>query len=76
MAKINAAVDARQSNHHKPLYFFVCSIFKNFSKNKVALSNEKNSFQLVHIAFLFVQTIGIAIKAAGSAIIHLAATIK
>jgi|GEM_PF-4655221 len=30
MARINAAVEARQTNHQNPLYFFVCSIISKF----------------------------------------------
>ncbi len=30
IAKINAAVEARNTSHHIPLYFLVCSIIKSF----------------------------------------------
>jgi hypothetical protein len=50
IAKIKAAVEARNISNHNPLYFFVCSIFKNLRKNKVAWLNGKKSFQPFIIA--------------------------
>lgn len=58
IANINAAVEARHTNHQKPVYFFVCSIFlyllipsfllansiKKRCKNKAASLNEKIVF--------------------------------
>jgi hypothetical protein len=76
MANINAAVEARQTSHQIPLYFFFCSICKNFRKNKVAMLNQKKSFQLIPIDLLFLKDKGMASNAPVKAMTHFAQTSK
>ena len=53
IAKRSAAVEPRKTSHQRPLYFFVCSIFKILHKNKVRTVKQKTDFLIQPILFQY-----------------------